>query len=205
MQIPKQDKQAFYDFYRLMNERGCAYIPVYQKEKSTSKDVFALPGGKKVSLPFADKPDLYPQALKALAEIDTISEEALGGRIYFFPELTNRSFYAIEGDITGIAPTLVSIGERYDNLAEFLSQAVLFIPYYQAAGEQVKTFATSLKEYGIKKKDLRNVLESFKSYFQRSASLLDKKTERGKQLYANAQARIVWIDLFADEIKEQFK
>ena len=206
MKLAKQDCPAFYAFYRTMKETRCGLAAVYDEDKSDDNhDFFILPNGELTPIPNNKWPKLYVHALKTLAEIDSISETVLGdGKIYHFPKINNRSFYAVDDVITGIAPTEVVVGERYDNLAEFLAWTCIFTPRFQMAGDQVSEFAKSLREYGIKKKDVKSVLKQMESYFSKSACRWDKKTERGKVQIANAYSRELWCKLFADEIEKNF-
>lgn len=209
LHLAKQDSEDFYDFYKLMNDANIKSVGVWYGTATDNPDEIAIgvPKGKVVSLSQKTDSNQLEQALKMLAEIDSISETALGrGKTYVFPELAKRSLFYVDGDtITGIVPTEVKVGERYDNLAELIAQTCLVSPSYIPGRGIAASLAKAFKTYGIPKKELASILESLGASFIRSASRFDRKTEDGKFMIALAYDRAVWLDLNKEEILEQYK
>ena len=202
MRIPKQKSPAFYDFYQAM--KGCELVAKYNQEKSVTEDWLRTPEGELTPLSPNDNPDLFSNALYALGQIDALSESVLGeGKAYVFPKMNNRSFFVLGDYVTGIAPTEVIIGNRYDNLAELLGQTCLLIPGFNPWSSQVVMIANALKSYGIKKKEVKGVMTELHDSFIRSMAKYDPAKE--KAFIANSNLRALWCDLYAKEIYDQFK
>lgn len=202
MRIPKQNNPAFYEFYKTM--KGCDWVAQYDLGKSTTEDWLRCPEGELVVLSPSDNPALFANALKVLGQIDAISEDALGaGKAYVFPKISNRSFFVLGDYVTGMAPTEITIGNRYDNLAELLSQTCLLIPGFHNWSSQINSVANALKSYGIKKKDVKGVVDELHGSFLHSMAKYDMVNE--KALIASANLRALWCDLYAKEIYDQFK
>ena len=147
---------------------------------------------------------MFLNALEVLAQIDAISESALGtGKTYVFPKINNRLFFALGDSVMGIAPTEIAIGSRYDNLAELLAQTCLLIPGFNPWSNQTVNVANALKGYGIKKKEVKGVMDELHDSFIRSMAKYDSVNE--KAFIASAQLRALWCDLYAKEIYDQFK
>ena len=147
---------------------------------------------------------MFLNALEVLAQIDAISESALGaGKTYVFPKINNRLFFALGDSVMGIAPTEITIGSRYDNLAELLAQTCLLIPGFNPWSNQTVNVANALKGYGIKKKEVKGVMDELHDSFIRSMAKYDSVNE--KAFIASAQLRALWCDLYAKEIYDQFK
>lgn len=202
IRIPKQKSPAFYDFYQAM--RGCELVAQYNQEKSVTEDWLRTPEGELTPLSPNDNPDLFSNALNVLGQIDALSESILGeGKAYVFPKINNRLFFALGDSVTGIAPTEVIIGNRYDNLAELLAQTCLLIPGFNPWSSQVVMIANALKSYGIKKKEVKGVMTELHDSFIRSMTKYDPAKE--KAFIANSNLRALWCDLYAKEIYDQFK
>lgn len=205
MLVAKQNNQPFYDFYRLMGASNVDSVAVWLEDQSSRKDAFRLTGGEQCPIG-QNKGELFKEALKILSEIDAVSETALGkGKIYAFPLLTNRSFFVDEERVTGIAPTEVRVGERYDNLAAFIADVCLSIPQFYLAEGMVRSVAHAIKSYGVGKKHVAECLAMIANYYRRTAEEIDKEGDRGKMLIAEKCQRALWIELFTGDIVEQFK
>ncbi len=202
IRIPKQKNPAFYEFYEVMKD--CEWVAQYNQEKSVTEDWLRRPEGEPVTLSPNDNSALFLNTLEVLAQIDAISESALGaGKTYVFPKINNRLFFALGDYVTGIAPTEVIIGNRYDNLAELLAQTCLLIPGFNSWSSQVVMIANALKSYGIKKKEVKGVMTELHDSFIRSMAKYDPAKE--KAFIANSNLRALWCDLYAKEIYDQFK
>lgn len=202
IRIPKQKNPAFYEFYEVM--KHCEWVAQYNQEKSVTEDWLRRPEGEPVTLSPNDNSALFLNALEVLAQIDAISESALGtGKTYVFPKINNRLFFALGDSVMGIAPTEIAIGSRYDNLAELLAQTCLLIPGFNPWSNQTVNVANALKGYGIKKKEVKGVMDELHDSFIRSMAKYDSVNE--KAFIASAQLRALWCDLYAKEIYDQFK
>ena len=202
IRIPKQKNPAFYEFYEVM--KHCEWVAQYNQEKSVTEDWLRRPEGEPVTLSPNDDSALFLNALEVLAQIDAISESALGtGKTYVFPKINNRLFFALGDSVMGIAPTEIAIGSRYDNLAELLAQTCLLIPGFNPWSNQTVNVANALKGYGIKKKEVKGVMDELHDSFIRSMAKYDSVNE--KAFIASAQLRALWCDLYAKEIYDQFK
>lgn len=202
IRIPKQKNPAFYEFYEVM--KHCEWVAQYNQEKSVTEDWLRRPEGEPVTLSPNDNSALFLNALEVLAQIDAISESALGaGKTYVFPKINNRLFFALGDSVMGIAPTEIAIGSRYDNLAELLAQTCLLIPGFNPWSNQAVNVANALKGYGIKKKEVKGVITELHDSFIRSMAKYDPVNE--KAFIASAQLRALWCDLYAKEIYDQFK
>ena len=206
MRLEKQHNPDFYSFYGLMREKKVSCVAMWLQEEIKGKDRFRLPSGNQAPISGQGNPELFNQAIKVLSAIDQLSEESLGSeKTYAFPGLTNRSFFVDNERVTGIAPTKVIIGERYDNLAELLSSTSLAMPTYIAADGMVASVAQALKTYGVQKSSVSRALELMESYYLRSTATIDQADERGKSLIASAHQRALWLKLYKKEIISQFK
>ena len=202
IRIPKQKNPAFYEFYEVM--KHCEWVAQYNQEKSVTEDWLRRPEGEPVTLSPNDNSALFLNALEVLAQIDAISESALGtGKTYVFPKINNRLFFALGDSVMGIVPTEIAIGSRYDNLAELLAQTCLLIPGFNPWSNQTVNVANALKGYGIKKKEVKGVITELHDSFIRSMAKYDPVNE--KAFIASAQLRALWCDLYAKEIYDQFK
>ena len=202
IRIPKQKNPAFYEFYEVM--KHCEWVAQYNQEKSVTEDWLRRPEGEPVTLSPNDNSALFLNALEVLAQIDAVSESALGtGKTYVFPKINNRLFFALGDSVMGIAPTEIAIGSRYDNLAELLAQTCLLIPGFNPWSNQTVNVANALKGYGIKKKEVKGVMDELHDSFIRSMAKYDSVNE--KAFIASAQLRALWCDLYAKEIYDQFK
>lgn len=202
IRIPKQKNPAFYEFYEVM--KHCEWVAQYNQEKSVTEDWLRRPEGEPVTLSPNDDSALFLNALEVLAQIDAVSESALGtGKTYVFPKINNRLFFALGDSVMGIAPTEIAIGSRYDNLAELLAQTCLLIPGFNPWSNQAVNVANALKGYGIKKKEVKGVMDELHDSFIRSMAKYDSVNE--KAFIASAQLRALWCDLYAKEIYDQFK
>lgn len=202
IRIPKQKNPAFYEFYEVM--KHCEWVAQYNQEKSVTEDWLRRPEGEPVTLSPNDDSALFLNALEVLAQIDAISESALGtGKTYVFPKINNRLFFALGDSVMGIAPTEIAIGSRYDNLAELLAQTCLLIPGFNPWSNQAVNVTNALKGYGIKKKEVKGVITELHDSFIRSMAKYDSVNE--KAFIASAQLRALWCDLYAKEIYDQFK
>lgn len=202
IRIPKQKNPAFYEFYEVM--KHCEWVAQYNQEKSVTEDWLRRPEGEPVTLSPNDNSALFLNALEVLAQIDAVSESALGrGKTYVFPKINNRLFFALGDSVMGIAPTEIAIGSRYDNLAELLAQTCLLIPGFNPWSNQAVNVANALKGYGIKKKEVKGVMDELHDSFIRSMAKYDSVNE--KAFIASAQLRALWCDLYAKEIYDQFK
>ena len=206
MRLTPSDDSALYSFYKLVKESRVTSVALWLEEKCKGKDRFELPAGKQMPIHYQGNHDLYKQALRLLASVDAIGEKDLGeGKTYVFPELTNRFFFVDDEKVTGIAPSIVTVGGRYDNLAEFLAQTTLTIPVFVLAGTLVTSIATSLKTYGLNKKEAERALPLMREYLNQTASALDPDDENNKSLIAAARTRATWLELYTKEIISQIK
>jgi len=203
--LSKRNCDDFYAFYRMMNEKECEFVAINKPEKSDNHDCLILPRGEKESLSSPDNPKLFAQAIKVLSLIDSISEQGLGSnQIYAFGDLNARSFYVYDGRVTGIAPTEIIVGNRYDNLAAFLGCTCLLTPIINSSTKQIVDVVGALKAYGVKPADLLNVLDACRSYFEKTSNSISRSDDPSKQKVAANRLRALWCELYADDIKNQF-
>lgn len=202
MRIKKRKDPDFYAFYRLMEESKCDLVARFKEKESSDFDLFLLPDGEKGALPSEDKDVHILEAFEVLSKIDSVSSSSLGKeKTYVFPELGPRSFFFHLDHVSGIAPTKVKIGGRYDNLAELLAETYLFMPRVRSASDQVDSVAAALTAYKVSKGNADEVLRQIEEYYNRRVNKLDKRNEQGKLLVFNYSARRIWISIYSQELK----
>ena len=194
------DNSCFYDFYRLLNESHCSYVPIYFQGNG-EKDYLSLPEGRRVTLSEQQLKD----AVKMVRQIDDISEDALGaGNAYVFVDKNGVMFYGSAGILSCLIPFEIVKGGRYENLASLLASTCLLMPNFYER-DQVTSVVGAMREYGIKKSEGAKALADFKAYFKRVIDHLDGNNPRDRVQIANANSRSLWFDLFSTDILNSLK
>ena len=195
----KKENPAYYDFFKLMNEKGLKTIPLYEKAENDERDLFIVSDGNKSQQANGTDEQLF-EIIVAIKEIDELSKKTLTNKTYF---LVDPSIYVIGKKVNYIMPRDVYVSNKYSNLVYYINKYSVW-SHYSTNKNRIKWILNVLKQYGIEKDELDEFVDSFEEIVQKYVESFDRKSERDKELAVVALENKALLEIYSDTLKTSF-
>ena len=153
----KKDHKEYYDFFKLMNEKGIKAIPVLKEHSSKDKDLFEIPNSEKSRMPNWTDNDLR-EIISVIKQIDKESMRELNGQTYY---LVDPSIYMLNENVNYIMPKDIVVSNKYSNLVYLINRNFGWDPYVYRNEVKINSFLKLIKLCGIKENELEEFIQNY--------------------------------------------
>ena len=196
----KKDNKDYYDFFKLMNEKGIKAIPVLKEHSSKDKDLFEIPNSEKSRIPNWSDDD-FKEIVSVIKQIDEVSMNVLNGQTYY---LVDPSIYMLNENVNYIMPKDIVASNKYSNLVYLINRNFGWDPYVYKNEVKINSFLKLIKLCGIKENEIEEFIQNFELLSEEQTKYIDKTKDWDREFALKMLGNQAWVKICRDEIIKKY-